>query len=74
LQLGDSGTALKMLTNFTALLLLSFSPLSSTTRQKVLKDAGASPFNTKFSELANDTLELWHVPGASIAVVDGANM
>lgn len=29
------------------------------------------PLNEKFDELVKETLELWHVPGVSVAVVYG---
>jgi hypothetical protein len=31
------------------------------------------PLDRNFEKLANETLELWHVPGVSVAVVDGEN-
>ncbi|EPE06199.1 penicillin-binding protein [Ophiostoma piceae UAMH 11346] len=34
---------------------------------------GAHPFDTAFRSLVADTLAAWHVPGVSIAVVDGDN-
>jgi hypothetical protein len=30
-----------------------------------------SPFDAKFAQLVKETLDKWHVPGLSIAVVDG---
>lgn len=40
--------------------------------QSVLKKNDESgPFNDVFETLVNETLELWHVPALSIAVVDG---
>jgi hypothetical protein len=30
-----------------------------------------SPLNEEFEQLAQATLEKWHVPGISVAVVDG---
>jgi hypothetical protein len=43
-------------------------------QQTVLKEQKDhnSPFNAEFEKLAYDTLELWHVPAVSIAVVDGS--
>ena len=29
------------------------------------------PLDQKFEKIVKDTLELWHVPGVSVAVVDG---
>ncbi len=31
------------------------------------------PLDKNFEKLVTETLELWHVPGVSIAVVDGEN-
>lgn len=64
---------LKMLfTNFSSLLpLLQFFPFGSAAEQKLLKDGKSSPFDKKFEKLVYETLELWHVPGVAIGVVDG---
>jgi hypothetical protein len=35
------------------------------------KDVG--PLDRNFEKLVNETLELWHVPGVSVAVIDGEN-
>jgi hypothetical protein len=65
--------AFKMFSNFTAwTALLQFVTFTiGAEQQLVLKDKPASPFDSKFAKLAKETLELWHVPGLSIAVVDG---
>jgi hypothetical protein len=39
--------------------------------QKILGDNALSPFTTDFEQRVNKALERWHVPGISIAVVDG---
>lgn len=63
---------LKMFSNFTALsALLHFSPFTASAQQHVIQDKPTSPFDAKFAKLAKETLDLWHVPGVSIAVVDG---
>ncbi len=45
-------------------------PLSRTL-QTPLKQNGASPLNEDFNDLVQRTMDYWHVPGLSIAVVDG---
>lgn len=58
------------------LLLLSFfleMQSSSASEQNILNDGPVNPLDAKFKKLVNDTLELWHVPGVAIAVVDGNN-
>lgn len=45
-------------------------PLSRTL-QISLKQNGASPLNEDFNDLVHRTMNYWHVPGLSIAVVDG---
>lgn len=55
-------------------LLLLFVRLSWATHQTVLKDHGVGPFREKFAQLVNETLDMWHVPGLTIAVVDGENV
>ena len=64
---------LKMLfTNYSSFLpLLQFLPFSSAAEQKLLKNGKSSPFDKKFEKLVYETLELWHVPGVAIGVVDG---
>ena len=47
---------------------------SLASKQKILKDDGASPLDSKFSRLVNQTLELWHVPGISVSIVDGEDV
>ncbi len=39
--------------------------------QKVLKDGKINPLTKDFEKLVHETLELWHVPGVAIGVVDG---
>jgi hypothetical protein len=56
---------------FPFLQLLSF---SFAAQQQVLKDDASDPFTSKFGHLANETLNLFHVPGVSITVVDGDNV
>lgn len=48
--------------------------LCSATRQKILTNHGNNPLNTEFSKIVNQTLDMWHVPGVSIGVVDGDDM
>jgi hypothetical protein len=38
--------------------------------QTILAQLKESPFDTKFSDLVKETLDLWHVPGVAIGVVD----
>ncbi|TVY91494.1 Protein flp, partial [Lachnellula willkommii] len=52
--------------------LLQLVPLANSAEQQhVLKEKLTSPFDAKFAKLVKDTLDLWHVPGVSISVVDG---
>jgi len=37
----------------------------------VMSNNEDGPLDKKFEKLVKDTLELWHVPGVSVAVVDG---
>jgi hypothetical protein len=48
-------------------------PTFGAEQQHVLKDKPTSPLDDKFAKLVNETLHFWHVPGISIAVVDGEN-
>ena len=50
--------------------LLSFFALSGA-YQIPLAAPDASPFTPDFDKLVADTLDHWHTPGISIAVVDG---
>ncbi|KAI4087199.1 MAG: hypothetical protein LQ344_006945 [Seirophora lacunosa] len=52
-------------------LLVSSSYSLSSKAQKPLKEEGPSPFTQEFDEYVIDLLDHWHVPGLSIAVVDG---
>lgn len=64
----------KMVSNLTAFFpFLQFVSFSFAAKQQVLND-DTGPFDSKFGKLANETLELFHVPGVSIAVVDGDNV
>jgi hypothetical protein len=61
-----------MFSNFSALLpLLQHITLSFASSQQVLKNDNTGPFTSEFGQLVNETLNLFHVPGISIAVVDG---
>jgi hypothetical protein len=61
-----------LLTNFSSLLpLFQFLPFGSAAEQKVLKGGKVSPLNAEFEKLVHETLELWHVPGVAIGVIDG---
>jgi hypothetical protein len=65
---------IKMFSNLTTFLpFLQFVSFSFAAKQQVLKD-NTGPFTSKFGQLANETLGLFHVPGVSIAVVDGDNV
>ena len=61
-----------LLANISSLLpLLRYLPFSSAADQRLLKYSKSSPLNAEFAKLVHDTLDLWHVPGVSIGVVDG---
>jgi hypothetical protein len=51
--------------------LLQLFSFSLATQQIFLGSNGTSPFDSKFAELVDETLDTWNVPGLSIAVVDG---
>jgi hypothetical protein len=51
--------------------LLQLLPLCSALEQKALKNGKVDPLNVEFEKLVHETLELWHVPGVAIGVVDG---
>jgi hypothetical protein len=51
--------------------LLQFQPFGFAAEQKVLKGGKPNPLNEDFEKLVHETLELWHVPGIAIGVVDG---
>ncbi len=40
-------------------------------KQTIFSKLKESPFDAKFGDLAKETLDLWHVPGVAIGVVDG---
>lgn len=61
-----------MFSNLTAFLpFLQLLSSSSASQQHILENDDTGPFNSRFSRLAKETLDLFHVPGLSIAVVDG---
>jgi hypothetical protein len=64
------GTMLKTFTLF-SFPIWGFFVISSATEQKILSGSANSPLHDDFSRIVNETLQLWHVPGVSIAVVDG---
>jgi len=39
-----------------------------------MKGKRSGPFDARFAKLVKETLDKWHVPGISIAVVDGDDM
>ena len=51
--------------------LLQILPFGFAAEQKVLKGGKTNPLNEDFEKLVHETLELWHVPGIAIGVVDG---
>lgn len=55
-----------------SLLLWSTTPLAAA-QQKILSSSSdkGSPLDSAFEKLVLETLDEWHVPGLSIAVVDG---
>ena len=61
------------LSNLTAgALLASVWLINASQHQSVLESEKSNgPFDKKFEQLANETLERWKCPGLSIAVVDG---
>ena len=64
-----------MLSNYSSLYsLLPLLSFSSASQQHILNSDDPGPFTSKFGQLANETLELFHVPGVAVAVVDGDNM
>jgi hypothetical protein len=61
-----------LFSNFSSLLsLLQFQGFGFAAEQKVLKGGKSNPLNEDFERLVHETLELWHVPGVAIGVVDG---
>lgn len=54
--------------------ILSFFALSSAAEQKILSNDGSNPLNAEFTKIVNETLNVFHVPGISIGVVDGDEM
>jgi len=42
-----------------------------TRNYKQVPDSTDGPLDERFAKLVKETLELWHLPGISIAVVDG---
>lgn len=55
--------------SLTILVPLSFSIPS--TQQIPLQETNRSPFTPEFNEQVNHLLDRWHVPGLSVAIVDG---
>jgi hypothetical protein len=45
--------------------------VSSFESQQPLRVDSSGPLDSKFGSLVNKTLHSWHVPGLSIAVIDG---
>jgi CubicO group peptidase (beta-lactamase class C family) len=37
----------------------------------IMSSTEEGPLDKKFEKLVKETLEVWHVPGVSVAVVDG---
>jgi hypothetical protein len=60
-----------LLQSIKTLLLLSAGAAAAEPLQQVLNSKRSSPFDEDFEQLAVDTLNLFHVPGTSIGVVDG---
>jgi hypothetical protein len=54
--------------------ILFFTSCVLSTEQQVLQDKDTGPFDAKFSQLANETLHLFKVPGIAIAVIDDGNV
>ncbi len=57
--------------NFYTALLLLFLYRISTALQFPLTQKSASPLDGDFNDLVQRTMNYWHVPGLSIAVIDG---
>ena len=57
--------------DFCTALLLSLLFHISSALQIPLVQHDASPLDEKFNDLVRRTMDSWHVPGLSIAVVDG---
>lgn len=51
--------------------ILGFPSVSFAAQQEILKSGGNNPLNANFSQTVHELLELFHVPGVSIAVIDG---
>lgn len=49
------------------------SRLTMTKQRPIVQHNQDGPLDRDFEKLVEDTLELWHVPGVSVAVVDGHN-
>ncbi|KAL8827756.1 MAG: hypothetical protein Q9191_002995 [Dirinaria sp. TL-2023a] len=56
---------------FVTSLLFSVLRLSSASERKTVQSEAPSPFDSDFDTLVNQNLKHWHVPGFSIAIVDG---
>lgn len=63
---------------FTSLLpilgLVCPSSSAAAAEQKTLNKHGNNPLHGEFTRIVNQTLDIWHVPGMSIGVVDGDDM
>jgi hypothetical protein len=53
---------------------LGFSSVSFAAQQEILKSDGNNPLNANFSKIVKESLEIFHVPGISIAVIDGEDV
>lgn len=48
-----------------------FSLLGCVSCQQVVLTSNSNPLDDVFEDLVNETMSFWHVPGMSIAVIDG---
>jgi hypothetical protein len=70
LQACDYKRVIKMLLEF-SVFVSCLQLASGLEGQKPLQSNSAGPLDAKFASLVNETLHSWHVPGFSIAVIDG---
>lgn len=61
----------EMLLAFSISLISGLQLVSALEAQEPLRGNSAGPLNAKFRSLVNESLQSWHVPGLSIAVIDG---
>lgn len=47
--------------------------MTKTKKRMAVQSKQDGPLDEDFEKLVKETLELWHVPGVSVAVVDGDN-